>query len=108
MPILPLWGQKKMRHNLNAITMLLYRDLMKIVRDTPRLISTFIFPVIFIVTLGGSMQANLGQSSGYNYLPFIFTGVFAQTMFQSATMGIVSILDDRENDFSQEIFVSPI
>jgi ABC-2 type transport system permease protein len=97
-----------MKHNLNAISALAYRDLMKFLRDRPRLISTFIFPVIFIITLGGSLQANLGQSSGYNFLTFIFTGVFAQTMFQSATMGIISILDDRENDFSQEIFVSPV
>lgn len=89
-----------MKHNLNAITALAYRDLMKFLRDKPRLISTFIFPVIFIITLGGSLQANLGESTGYNFLAFTFTGVFAQTMFQSATMGIVSILDDRENDFS--------
>jgi ABC-2 type transport system permease protein len=97
-----------MKHNLNAIAALAYRDLMKFLRDRPRLISTFIFPVIFIITLGGSLQANLGESTGYNFMTFVFTGVFAQTMFQSATMGIVSILDDRENDFSQEIFVSPI
>jgi ABC-2 type transport system permease protein len=97
-----------MKRNLNAIVALAYRDLIKFLRDRPRLISTFIFPVIFIITLGGSLQANLGQSVGYDFLTFTFTGVFAQTMFQSATMGIVSILDDRENDFSQEIFVSPI
>ena len=33
---------------------------------------------------------------------------FAQTLFQSASMGVVSLIDDRENDFSQEVFVSPI
>ena len=44
----------------------------------------------------------------FDYLAFIFTGVFAQTMFQSAAMGVVSLIDDREQDFSQEIFVSPI
>jgi ABC-2 type transport system permease protein len=94
--------------NLNAIAALAYRDLLKFVRDRPRLVSTFIFPFIFIVAMGGSLQANLGRSVGYDFLPFIFTGVFAQTLFQSATLGIVSIIDDRENDFSQEIFVSPI
>src|SRR5688500_17539192 len=96
------------QHNLYAIIALGYRDLMKFLCDRMLLISTFIFPVIFIITLGGSLQANLGEVTGYNYMAFIFTGVFAQTMFQSATMGIVSILDDRENDFSQEVFVSPI
>jgi ABC-2 type transport system permease protein len=34
--------------------------------------------------------------------------VLAQTLFTSAASGIVSLIEDRENDFSQEIFVSPI
>src|SRR5436190_17952407 len=95
-------------NNVNAIAVLAYRDLLKFLRDKPRLISTFIFPFIFIVALGGSLQANLGSNIGYNFLTFTFTGVFAQTLFQSSTMGIISIMDDRDNDFSQEIFVSPI
>ena len=29
-------------------------------------------------------------------------------MFQTAAFGIISLLQDRENDFAQEMFVSPI
>lgn len=91
-----------------AILTIAYRDLMKLLRDPARLISTLILPLLFITILGGSMQANMGNGLGYDFLAYIFTGVFAQTMFQSAAMGIVSLIDDRENDFSQEIFISPI
>lgn len=94
--------------NLNAIAAIGYRDLLKLLRDPARLLSTFVFPLVFIGILGGSMQANIGAQAGYNFLVFTFTGVLAQTLFQSTTMGIISLLDDRENDFSQEIFVSPI
>src|SRR5919198_1464787 len=38
----------------------------------------------------------------------IFTGALAQTVWQSAALGVISLLMDREQDFSQEIFVSPI
>lgn len=93
---------------LNAVLVLAYRDLLKFLRDRIRIVSTLVFPLIFIVALGGSLQANLGDNAGYNFLIFTFTGVFAQTMFQSAAMGIISLIEDRENDFSQEIFVSPI
>jgi ABC-2 type transport system permease protein len=34
--------------------------------------------------------------------------VLAQTIWQSTAMGVISLLMDREQDFSQEIFVSPI
>lgn len=94
--------------NLNAILAIAYRDFLKFLRDRARIFSTFIFPLIFIGFLGGGMQATLGRGSGYNFLTFVFTGVLAQTIFQSTATGIISLFEDRQNDFSQEIFVSPI
>lgn len=92
----------------NAIGAIAYRDFLKLLRDPARMISTFVFPLIFIGILGNSLQANLGNAAGYDILVFTFTGVLAQTVYQSTTTGIISLMDDRENDFSQEIFVSPI
>ena len=93
---------------LNAVLTIAYRDVAKFTRDRTRLVASLIFPVIFVAVLGGSLQANIGNSAGYNFLVFTFTGVFAQTLFLSATQGVISLVEDRENDFSQEIFVSPI
>jgi ABC-2 type transport system permease protein len=85
-----------------------FRDLLKFLRDPVRIVSTLVFPLIFVAILGGSLQENLGDDAGYNFLAFTFTGVFAQTLFQSAALGVISLIEDRENDFSQEIFVAPI
>lgn len=93
---------------LNAILTIAFRDFTKLLRDKPRILISFVFPIIFIGALGGSFQANLGKSAGFNLLAFTFTGVFAQTLFQSTASGIISLIQDRESDFSQEIFVSPI
>jgi ABC-2 type transport system permease protein len=93
---------------LSAILMLANRDFLKLLRDRTRLIGEIIFPVIFIGALGGSLQANLGPVLGFNFIDFMFTGVFAMTIWQTTALGIVSLIEDRENDFSQEIFVSPI
>ena len=93
---------------VNAIITISYRDFVKFLRDRTRIVATFIFPIIFIMVLGGSLQANLGDTVGYNFLVFVFLGVLAQTLFQSSASGIISLIEDKENDFSQEIFVSPI
>lgn len=95
-------------NNLNAIITIAFRDLIKFLRDRSRIIATFIFPLVFIGALGGSLQSNLGNAVGYNYMTFVFVGVLAQTLFQSTASGIISLIEDRENDFSQEIFVAPI
>src|SRR5262245_29712558 len=93
---------------LGPILAIAHRDLIKFLRDRGRLVGTFVFPFIFIAILGGSFQANLAGNFGFNFIAFTFTGVFGQTLFQSAADGIISLIEDRENDFSQEMFVSPI
>jgi ABC-2 type transport system permease protein len=93
---------------LNAVMAIAYRDLLKFLRDRARMTSTFVFPVIFIAALGGSLQATFGRASEFNLLTFTFTGVLAQTLFQTTAFGLISLIEDRENDLMQEIFVSPI
>jgi len=93
---------------INAIFAIATRDITKFLRDRPRIAATFVFPIVFIGVLGGSLQASFGDIAGYSFLVFVFTGVLAQTMFQSTASGIISLIEDRANDFSQEMFVSPI
>ena len=95
-------------HELSAVLAIAHRDLVKLLRDRTRLIADFTFPLIFIGVLGTSLQAGFGNVTRFDLLTFVFTGVLAQTLWQSAAMGVISLIEDRENDFSQEIFVSPI
>lgn len=97
-----------MRRQLNAIVAIAARDITKLFRDRIRLIFSFVFPLIFIGILGTSLQASVGKSLGFDLLTFTFVGVLSQTLFQSTASGIISLVSDRETDFAQEIFVSPI
>ena len=107
-PVQPPSGLSVVWREANAIAAIAYRDFLKLLRDRARIVSSFIFPMVFIGILGNSLQANLGSAAGYNILVFTFTGVLAQTVYQSTAQGVISLMEDRENDFSQEIFVSPI
>ena len=93
---------------LNAVITIAFRDVTKLIRDRIRLVASLIFPVIFIGVLGGGLNASFGSSLGFNYLTFVFTGVLAQTMFSSTASGVIFLLQDRETDFSKELFVAPV
>jgi len=93
---------------LGPVMAIAQRDLMKLLRDRPRLITTLVSPLLLIGVLGGSLQANLGRNVGFNFLAYTFTGVLGMTLFQSSAQGVISLINDRENDFSQEMFVSPV
>jgi len=96
------------KRELSAILAIAHRDFVKLVRDRPRIISDLAFPLIFIGILGSSLQAGFGPGSGFNLLTFVFTGVLAQTVWQSAALGVISLIADREQDYSQEMFISPV
>jgi ABC-2 type transport system permease protein len=96
------------RANLSAIAVIAHRDLIKLLRDRVRLVSELAFPLILVLVLGPVLQAGFGSPGGINLTFFVFTGVLTQTIWQSSVLGLVSLLADREEDFSQEIFVSPV
>ena len=93
---------------LSGVLTLAHRDLVKLLCDRTRIVADFSFPLIFIGILGTSLQSGFGAAAGVNLMHFVFTGVLAQTVWQSTAIGVISLLADREQDFSQEIFVSPI
>ena len=95
-------------HELNAVLAIAHRDLTKLLRDRPRIIGDLAFPVLFVALLGPALQAGFGSPGGLNLQAYVFTGVLAQSVWQSAAAGVISLIADREQDFSQEIFVSPI
>ena len=94
--------------DVNAILTVASRDFLKLLRDRARLGFSIVFPFIFLGLMGGTLQGNLGKAAGFTFIGFIFTGVLGMTLFQSAAQGLISLIDDREQDFSQEMFVSPI
>jgi ABC-2 type transport system permease protein len=97
-----------MKRTINAIITIATRDLVKLLRDRPRLLFSLIFPLIFVGILGTSLNANLSSDVGYSFLIFVFTGVIGQNLFQSTAAGIISLVEDRQNDFSQAMFIAPV
>lgn len=93
---------------LNAVLIIAFRDVLKLIRDRRRLIGSLIFPVASIAILGSSLDANLSKTVGFNFLVFVYLGVITQNMFSSTASGIAWLIEDRQNDFAQSFFVAPI
>src|SRR6266853_4267881 len=93
---------------LNVVMALAGRDLLKFFRDPGRIVAASVFPFVTIFLLGGTLQLNLGRAAGFNFIGFTFTGFLGMTLFQSTAQGLTSLMDDRQNDFAQELFVSPV
>lgn len=92
----------------NALLVIALRDLTKLLRDKGRIMASLIFPLVFVGVLGNSLNSNLSADVGYSFLTFVYIGVIGQNLFQSTASGLISLIEDRENDFSQSMFIAPV
>jgi ABC-2 type transport system permease protein len=95
-------------HELSAVLAIAQRDVTKLVRDRPRLAVNLAFPILLVAGLGNVLQSTVGQVTGLDAVTLAFTGVLAATLFQSAAAGMISIVEDRESDFSRALFIAPV
>ena len=93
---------------LSGLLIVAQRDVIKLIRDRPRLAVNLAFPVLLIAGLGGLLQPTVGRVTGLSTTTLAFTGVLAASLFQSAAAGMISIVEDRESDFSRELFIAPV
>lgn len=98
----------KFTRDLNAIVAIAGREVMNFTRTPSQIIFVFIFPIIFLGILGGNLEQNLGSEVGFNFMQFILFGVVVSTLYQTSFTSVIKLIEDRQNDFTQEIFVAPI
>lgn len=85
-----------------------WREVLRAVKSPLSLAFTVIFPVLFIGILGGSISQNMGSALSFAYLPYMLIGMIANTMYQGTITGVTNLVEERENDFTAELFVAPI
>lgn len=95
-------------HWLSAVLMIAQRDVTKLRRDHLRIAVNLMFPIVLMVGLGNLLAPTVGVVSGLDTVTLAFTGVLAATMFQSAGAGMISLVEDRKQDFAREMFVAPV
>ena len=93
---------------LNAVFAIAWREVLRAIKSPVSLAITIVFPIIFMGILGGSISQNMGSALSFAYLPYMLIGMIANTMYQGTITGVTNLVEERENDFTAELFVAPI
>jgi len=97
-----------MAREVNTTFAIAWREVLRAIKSPVSLAFTVVFPILFIGVLGGSISANLSGALPYAYLPFMLIGMIANSMYQGTITGVTNLVEERENDFTAELFVAPI
>lgn len=95
-------------HELNAVIAVAARDVIRQVRVPGGILLSFLWPLILLGLLGGSLAQNLGGGSGFDLSQFILYGVVVMMLYQGTMGNVISLIVDRQNNFTQAMFVAPV
>ncbi len=96
------------RSDLNAIYVVVARELIKFVRERSRLVSTLARPLIWLFLVGGGMSRVVSPAIGVPYMQFIFPGIIGMTILFSSIFSSISIIWDKEFGFMKEMLAAPV
>lgn len=100
--------KNKFLHELNAVITIAMREIVLFLKSPAKIIMSLIFPIMFLGMLGGQISQNMGMNMGFDLNTFMLVGMLVQGIFMVMGNGVVSLVEDRDSDFNQEILVSPV
>lgn len=105
-------------HNLRAIYIIWYREVLRWWRNRSRTIGSFGMPILFLFIFGSGLSPAMGGLMGgmasapsgmeIDYVKYVFPGIIGMNVLMGSMMSGISIVWDREFGFLKEILVAPI
>ena len=93
---------------LNAVVTVVARDITINLQSPMIIIMSLAMPLVMLGMLGGSLAQNMADGLNFNYGQFMMVGMLVNMLFMTTTTGLISLVDDHETDFMQEMLVSPV
>ncbi len=94
---------------LRGIYIIWYRDVLNLWRSKTRIVTSLMFPLLFLFIFGGGLTRSIGfLAPGVDYAQFMFPGIVGMTVLMNSMNSGVSVVWDREFGFLKEILVAPI
>ncbi len=109
-PVVPvLVAHAGLRRDLQAVKVVMHRELIRFAQDRLRFLSALVQPVLFLFVLGTGLSSLTDRSTGdVDLQTFMYPGIMATSTMFTAVFAAVSIVWDREFGFLREMLVAPV
>jgi ABC-2 type transport system permease protein len=100
-----------MRRSLGAVQALLWREIVRFLRDRNRVLGALLQPIMFWALFGSGLRASFHPpvpGGSVPYPEYFFPGVVVMILLFTAIFSTVSIIEDRREGFLQSVLVAPV
>jgi ABC-2 type transport system permease protein len=101
-------GERGLTSDLRAIKVVWHREVLRFIKDRPRLIAGLIQPVLYLFVMGTGISSMIPVASGVPFRTFLFPGVMCMAVLFTCFFSAGSLVWDRELGFMREMMVAPV
>jgi ABC-2 type transport system permease protein len=100
--------ERTFKNDLRAVKIVWHRDMIRFIRDRPRIIAGLLQPVLYLFVFGSGMSSMVKMGQGVNLKTFLFPGVLSMSVLFTCFFSAGSMVWDREFGFMREMLVAPV
>jgi ABC-2 type transport system permease protein len=102
--------RKKSRayREINAVAAIMAREITVFFKSPGTAVMSLVMPIMMMGMIGGNLMQNMAGGLGFSFGGFMLVGMLVNMLFMTTCMGMVSLVDDHETDFNQEMLVAPV
>lgn len=93
---------------LNAVITIAAREITLTLKAPAMIIISLAIPIVMMGLVGGMLSQSIAGGLSFNYELYMMMGMMVIMLFMTATMGMLTLVDESSTDFMQEIMVSPV
>jgi ABC-2 type transport system permease protein len=98
---------RSLRGDLRAVKIVWHREMLRFLRDRPRIVTALLQPLLYLFVLGSGLGA-MAPGRDVHLRTFMFPGVMAMAVLFTAFFSAGSMVWDREFGFLREMLVAPV
>lgn len=98
----------RVSRELNAMVAVAARDITITLKSPATLVLSLAMPLLMMGMIGGNLMQNMAGGLGFDFGEFMLVGMLINMLFMMTTMGMVTLVDDSDDNYSAELLVSPV
>jgi ABC-2 type transport system permease protein len=93
---------------LNAVVAVAARDITITLKSPGTVVVSLVMPLLMMGMIGGNLLQNMAGGLAFDFGEFMLVGMLINMLFMLTTMGMVTLVDDSDGNYSAELLVSPV
>lgn len=101
-------GNSRIFREASAVWAIICREITVAFKSPSTLVFTILMPVIMMGMVGGNLTQNMAGGLGFDFGKFMLVGMIVNMLFMVTSQGIATLVDDSEDNFSEELLIAPV